>query len=117
MEGAAAFEAAKRRTARDLLNILDAVEKLEARQKQKQADWAEEREFHLAILNAAHNPVMLTFERIITLNLARNEAACIDIANHDMTESNRQHREIFQAINDGDGQRAMALMYEHIVKP
>lgn len=115
LEGSAAFEAARRKTARDLLHILDALEQLEVRQRQKQPDWEEERIFHLAILQATHNPVMLMFERIITLNMERNRAAGLG-EGEDMTESNRRHRAIFEAIQAGDSPRAMTLMYEHIVR-
>jgi len=115
MEGSAAFEAARRKTARDLLNILDALEQLETRQKLRQPDWDEERRFHLAILRATHNPVMLMFERIITLNLERNQAAGVFEADEDMAETNRQHRAIFEAIQAGDSSLAMTRMYEHVM--
>ena len=116
LEGAAAFEAARRKTARDLLYILDALEQLEARQKQQQPDWEEERIFHLAILQATHNPVMLTFERIITLNLERNQTTFVSETNESMMLANRQHRAIFDAVQAGDSTGAMTRMYEHIVR-
>jgi GntR family transcriptional repressor for pyruvate dehydrogenase complex len=116
LEGAAAFEAAQRKTARDLLHILDALEQLEARQAREELDWAEERTFHIAILNATHNPVMLTFERIITSYLLKRQEKVAVADAQAASRSNAEHRKIYDAIDKGDAPRAMTLMYEHIAK-
>ena len=59
---------------------------------------------------------MLTFERIITLNLLkRAEQDTIEDA-QTLSRSNAEHRNIFEAIHAGNAPQAMTLMYEHIAK-
>lgn len=112
LEGAVAFEAAMRRTTRDLLVILDALENLEAKEASRQADWQEEKAFHLAVLAATHNPALKAVERIILACLKDDELSGPVLT--DMHESNRMHRMIFDAINDKQPTVAMQLMYEHL---
>ena len=67
LEGGAAAEAAQKRTARDLLAILDALEQLEARAGDPKGDGEEDAAFHLAIVQATHNAVMVTFGQLVRL--------------------------------------------------
>ncbi len=114
IEGAAAYEAAKTRTARDLLVILDALEELENRQKHKENDTREELEFHLAILSATHNPVMMIFDKLIITNIEKTCGESV-FEGKKAKKSNRQHRKIYHAIENKLPPQAMELMYSHIL--
>ncbi len=113
LEAAAAFEAARQRTARDLLVILDAIEQLEGRQEKGESDLEEELQFHLAILSATHNPVMMTFQKLVVINIHKTcEGASFD--NETTRSSNQEHRQLLDAIENKDALKAFELMYAHI---
>jgi GntR family transcriptional regulator, transcriptional repressor for pyruvate dehydrogenase complex len=113
LESGAAAEAAKKRTARDLLAILDALEQLEGRADDPKGDRAEEEAYHLAILQATHNPVMVTFGQLVTLQFEgkRNQQDPPERRRID----NREHRAIFEAIERRDSSAAGELMYAHVM--
>ncbi|MBN2293109.1 MAG: FadR family transcriptional regulator [Pirellulales bacterium] len=111
LESGAAAEAAERRTARDLLKILDALERLEACTSLPN-DLPEEESFHLAILEATHNPVITTFGQLIQLQIQGVDLAKGTFKRHE--ESNKEHRAIYKAIDRKDREAARSLMYSHI---
>jgi GntR family transcriptional repressor for pyruvate dehydrogenase complex len=114
LESGAAAEAAKKRTARDLLKVLDALEQLEALIDEERTDWVEDTAFHLAILEASHNSVIVTFGQLVRLNFQSNDAARPQPADW-RREFNRQHRSIYEAIERRDSAAARELMYAHIM--
>lgn len=111
LESGAAAEAATRRTARDLLAILDALEQLESRTSARQDDRREEEAFHLAILQATHNAVLATFGQLIRLQIHR-------VGGHPSPRRREaytsEHRAIYAAIERQDGTAARELMFAHI---
>jgi GntR family transcriptional repressor for pyruvate dehydrogenase complex len=113
LESGAAADAAARRTARDLLEILDALEQLEARTSARQDDRRQEEAFHLAILKATHNAVLVTFGQLVRLQIRRMGAA---IPSRRRREAyTREHRAIYEAIERQDAARARELMFAHII--
>jgi GntR family transcriptional repressor for pyruvate dehydrogenase complex len=111
LESGAAAEAAERRTARDLLEILDALEQLESRTSARQDDRDQEEAFHLAILRATHNAVLATFGQLVRLQIRRVGA----LPSRERREAyTREHREIYQAIEQQDAAAARERMFAHI---
>jgi len=113
LESGAAAGAATRRTARDLLKILDALEQLETRTSARQDDRRQEEAFHLAILQAAHNTVLLTFGQLVRLQIRRMGAT---IPSRRRREAcTREHRAIYEAIQRQDAVATRELMFAHII--
>jgi GntR family transcriptional regulator, transcriptional repressor for pyruvate dehydrogenase complex len=114
MESGAAAVAAKHRTARDLLKILDALEKLEAPTTLSTSDWQEDEAFHLAILKATHNSVIVTFGQLVTLNFHRQDTKK-PVSRKRRIVYNQEHRNIYDAIERKDVSAARDLMYAHVM--
>lgn len=112
LESAVAAEAAERRTARDLLRILDALEQLEARPLTAN-DLAEDEAFHLAIMEATHNPVMVTFGQLVRIQFQGKDTQ--PDAPGVRQAANREHRSVFEAIERQDRAAARDLMYSHVM--
>ena len=114
IEGSAAWEAASHRKARDLLVLLDALECLDAKADSGELDLDEEEHFHKAVLQATHNPVMLTFDNLIVTQIWNiPEIADIDRVS---LVSNREHHAIYEAIEARDQTAAMQIMYDHVLR-
>jgi len=113
IEGAAAWQAARRRRPRDLLAMLDALQRLE----QEPATWAEdaeaERDFHGAVLQAARNPLMATFTDLIATLVA--DSTTRPRSRRTWRKINAQHRPIYEAIERRDAVQAMELLYRHLM--
>jgi GntR family transcriptional repressor for pyruvate dehydrogenase complex len=114
LESGVAAEAAERRTARDLLVILDALERLEAIAETVADDSAEEEAFHLAIMQATHNPVIVTFGQLVRLQFQQQKHIPPEAAKSHRL-SNKEHRGIYEAIERRDRAAARDLMYAHVV--
>jgi GntR family transcriptional regulator, transcriptional repressor for pyruvate dehydrogenase complex len=113
LESGAAAEAAKKRTARDLLVILDALERLEAAADSPQGDVAEEEAFHLAVMQATHNPVIITFSQLVQIQF-QNKTLSTDTPD-ERRAANREHRRIYEEIERRNHTAARDAMYDHIV--
>jgi GntR family transcriptional regulator, transcriptional repressor for pyruvate dehydrogenase complex len=113
LECGAAAEAATQRTARDLLEILDALERLESLVDAERSDWTEDEAFHLAIMEATHNPVIVTFGQLVRLNFQGQDDVTPPSAEW-RREFNREHRGIFEAIERQDATAARDLMFAHV---
>jgi len=115
VESAIAAEAAKSRTTRDLLEILDALERVESmpepNERAQQADQA----FHMAILRAAHNSVMLIFGQLIAEEFKRKEQEHLVSLPNRMAARSAEHRAIYQSIEMRDPEAARKQMYEHVM--
>lgn len=112
LESAVAAEAAERRSARDLLTILDALERLEGRDA-AETDLAEDEAFHLAIMEATHNPVMVTFGQLVRIQFQGKDTHPESGASR--KAANQEHRDIFEAIERRDRAAARDLMYAHVM--
>jgi GntR family transcriptional repressor for pyruvate dehydrogenase complex len=113
LESGAAAEAATRRTPRDLLEILDALEQLERCTSARQDDRRQEEALHLAILQATHNAVLATFGQLIRLQIGRVAGRPSRQRREAYTN---EHRAIYEAIERRDATAARELMFAHIAR-
>ena len=113
LESGVAAEAAEKRTARDLLVILDALEQMEALAHTDQNDLAEDEAFHLAIMQASHNSVIVVFGQLVRLQFQDKDIALAPPERRE--EVNREHRNIYEAIARQDRAAARDLMYAHVM--
>jgi GntR family transcriptional regulator, transcriptional repressor for pyruvate dehydrogenase complex len=113
LESSAAAEAAEKRSARDLLTILDALEQLEKVADATTDDVAEDEAFHLAIMRATHNPVIVTFGQLIRLQF-QGKSIRSEPANKHRAD-NREHRSIYEAIERRDRTGVRDMMYAHVM--
>lgn len=114
LESGAAAEAAQNRTARDLLKILDNLEQLEALIEAQRSDWPEDEAFHLAIMEATHNSVLVTFGQLVRLNFEGQEA--VPPPSSEWRRAfNQQHRAIYEAIERQEAEAARTLMHAHVM--
>ena len=114
LESAAAGEAARARTARDLLALLDSIEQMEATQPPRHEEMDEA--FHLALLECTHNPALLVFGKLIAGQFqCKKTRVRLDLRSA-WRRSNRQHRVIYEAIERGDCEAARQGMHEHVLE-
>ena len=113
LESSAAAEAAEKRSARDLLVILDALECLEAVVDSPEGDLAEDEAFHLALMQATHNPVIVTFGQLVRLQFQGKDPLPDSVEHRHIT--NQDHRRIYEAIKRRDRAAARDEIYAHII--
>lgn len=113
LEAGAAAEAAKKRNARDLLVILDALEQLERRAGNPKGDREEDTAFHLAIMQATHNAVMVMFGQLVRLQFEGKDTKPEPPGQY--RTANKEHRSVFEAIERRDSAAARDLMYAHVM--
>ena len=112
LESGPAAEAAEKRSARDLLVILDALEQLEAAEEAAEGDLMQDEAFHLAIMQASHNLVMVTFGQLVRIQFERVEPKAVPVDTRRTV--NKQHRSIYEAIAAGNHMVAKDAMYAHV---
>lgn len=116
LESAIAAEAAKSRTARSLLEMMDAVEEMDGLEDPYgQSEYADQM-YHKAILRAANNPAILFFGEILAGAFERKEQEPIICSSERLAETKLEHRAIYQSIEMQDPDAARKQMYEHIVR-
>ena len=113
LESGAAAEAAQRRTPRDLLVLLDALETLEHKSLSGEATHDAEQAFHGAILRATHNPVLLTFGQLITAQFDRMRG--IQSTPQRRRKFSKEHRKVYAAIERKNSTAARDIMHAHIM--
>jgi GntR family galactonate operon transcriptional repressor len=106
IEPAAAALAAQRATVEDRRRIADALKAMEDAQSKPQAAIVADKEFHLAILDATHNPVLRSFRGAIDAILS----AVFDVAVAVFAGNLPNHAAVAQAIENGDPERARRAM-------
>ncbi len=115
VESAAAAQAARERKARDILVMLDALERMQELQQQGRPDEEAEEAFHMGILSATHNPVMMIFGKLINIQLRQNREKGLEtLLPPDPQRLSREHTEILKAIEDRNPELASALVYQHL---
>lgn len=114
MEAAVAAEAACVRTAKDQLAILETIERLEGGSSRKADRTKADEDFHLAILKAAHNPVLLVFGRLIDAQFRRKAKALREPVGR-ASKALAEHRAVLDAIEKRDPDEARARMRAHIL--
>ena len=116
VESGAAAEAAKMRTARDLLIMLDTLEQMEAVLDTTENELPRDERFHCAILEATHNPVIVAFGQIVRLQflkIAEFKPDPLDLRR----ATYKSHKGIYEAIRRKDHVASRDLMYAHVVTP
>jgi GntR family transcriptional regulator, transcriptional repressor for pyruvate dehydrogenase complex len=115
MESAVAEEAARTRTSRDLLVILDAAEKMEKTPYSYPEHEKAEEDFHLGILQATHNSVMLIFGQLIVGQFNRKVEEKLIVTPRNVKETILEHRAVYTAIEKQDPAKAKEEMYHHVL--
>ncbi len=106
IEPAAAALAAQRATPDDLARIMTALEAMEHGQADPGAAIAADKEFHLSILEATHNPVLRSFRGAIDAILS----AVFDVAVDAFTGNLDNHAAVAHAIAQGKAGEAREAM-------
>ncbi|MFC1509042.1 FadR/GntR family transcriptional regulator [Candidatus Omnitrophota bacterium] len=116
IESAIVVESARKRTARDMLVMLDAIEMMEAEGKPTLSFLEADEMFHMAILAASHNPVLLLFGQLIHSQfkyvINHNYMPTIDHYH----ESVKEHKKIYSFIEMQEAEAARNFMYMHIMQ-
>ncbi|WP_017726299.1 FadR/GntR family transcriptional regulator [Halalkalibacterium ligniniphilum] len=116
IEGDAAYYAASRITEEQKEHLRAVFEKLVAVEKQGQIAVEEDYQFHLAIIEAANNPLMRDVMNLISDNMIR-----VLTKNREASRKNElfiadvvaEHRKIYEAIINGKPDEARKAMWQH----
>lgn len=113
LEPAAAALAAERAKAEDLLRIRGALQEMEKRVNEAQSPYDAGMAFHLAIMRASDNPVLVNLYRPIMDLLTKHQRPLYE-RRADREEELRQHLQIYRSIEESDPVRARVTMCEHL---
>ncbi|MEX0375447.1 FadR/GntR family transcriptional regulator [Spiribacter pallidus] len=111
--------AARRATADDVADITEALERMETAQGDgragEAADW--DARLHLAIAEASHNVALVTMMRglfeVLREHVRRARAAML-ISPHGEEDLRQQHRDLVEAIRQGDADAGLAAAERHL---
>lgn len=104
--------AAERKQVEELLPVRQALEAMKQTQDHTEFLRADVR-FHLGIAQAAGNPVLANVLQAL-LGLLQPYLAGLPWSPERRTRTDRSHADIYQALLDGDSDRARAAMREHV---
>ena len=116
LEGAIAAEAARTRTARDLLVMLDAVEQMEALTDAGRGNEGADEAFHLAVLAATRNPTMEVFGQLIRGQFRRKARKHLTASRRRQAAGVGEHRAVLAAIEDKQADQAREHMRDHVLR-
>jgi GntR family transcriptional regulator, transcriptional repressor for pyruvate dehydrogenase complex len=117
IESQAAYLAAGRRNEQDLLKIKLALDRLETSIIRNEVAAQEDYDFHLAVIEASHNSMMVHTLRLISdalikgFHQARSEAMLIPGKTQIVLE---EHKEIYRAIKEADPEKARRALVFHL---
>jgi len=117
IESQAAFMAAERANELDLLKIKKALTKLEKSVEKGQIAAEEDYEFHLAVVQASNNQMMMRMINLIAdyfiqgLHESRKESLMIPGRSKEILN---EHQQIYQAIVKQDSKKASEMMWNHL---
>jgi GntR family transcriptional regulator, transcriptional repressor for pyruvate dehydrogenase complex len=117
IEGDAAYHAAKRMTVAQRKHLEQTFQELLYAEKREEPAVEEDYQFHLAIMEAANNKMMLEAMEVISqsiksfLAINREESIKYSQMNEQVIE---EHREIFEAIMEGRAEEARRAMWNHL---
>jgi GntR family transcriptional repressor for pyruvate dehydrogenase complex len=122
LELGAADLAAKLRTPEDLEKLASVLKEAVRRVEDGGDALAEDLGFHDLLIEATHNPLLERLYSCIapflievrSRSLERDEAGRLDSQKAKWKVAIADHTEIFQAVRDQDGARAVRLMHEHL---
>ncbi len=104
--------AAERAQPEDLLIIRQRLEQLQQCVGDRAAFVQADEDFHVAIARAAGNPIMTTFIRALLVALRPYRQSTL-VREEDAARTAEKHVLIYQALAEGDSERARTLMEEH----
>jgi GntR family transcriptional repressor for pyruvate dehydrogenase complex len=117
IEGQAAYLAAIRRTPADLTAIQRAFEKLAASVERGRVAAEEDFHFHLEIVKAAYNPMLLETVKLFSdkclIGLHKSRSESIQIQGKKDAVLN-EHRHILQSIESMNPEQAQQMMWTHL---
>ncbi|WKN44208.1 FadR/GntR family transcriptional regulator [Tunicatimonas pelagia] len=116
-ERAIGQEAASKRTAKDLLTILETIEQMEAAHQAGELDETADQDFHLALLAAAHNPVIEVFGTLIVRAFFPKIKGKYRASDETRTLTLHEHRAVYEALQQRDTEETGRLLYDHITAP
>jgi DNA-binding FadR family transcriptional regulator len=96
----------------DLLVIRQCLEELRKAVGDRAAFVEADERFHVAIATAAGNPIMTTLLKALLVALRPYRMGTL-VREEDAVRTAEEHVQVYQAIVDGDPQRARELMEEH----
>ena len=111
--------AAQRATSADLEKIRESLERMAVSGKDVEAGVQADLHFHLQIVHATHNKLLIDMVQMLT---ERMEETIRATRNHRFLDENRyedtfeEHKEIYIAIASGNAKEAKKLMEEHITR-
>ncbi|MDP9727467.1 FadR/GntR family transcriptional regulator [Alicyclobacillus tolerans] len=118
IETGAAHYAALRRTRQHLLEMERILEQMEQDAGHAELGETSDWEFHYAVSKASHNPymqsLMETIAERVQSALLKSRLALYRIPGEERRLI-EQHQAIFEAIQDGDGEKAMFAMQQHLL--
>jgi DNA-binding FadR family transcriptional regulator len=112
IETEAAGLAAQRADARDLENILHALQAIEARAEHGEDASSEDFQFHLQIARATRNPYLV--DVLSQLDPRMSPRANLDPERY-LSRVNHEHTDIYEAIARGEAEGARAAMRMHLI--
>ncbi|MDF2722845.1 MAG: GntR family transcriptional regulator [Paenibacillus sp.] len=117
LESQAAYLAALRRKEADVQSIDEAYERLRISVERNEVAAEEDYRFHLAIVEAAYNPMLLEsvkfFSETCLVGLYRSRSESIRVPGKSIMVL-EEHRQIYKAIADREPNRAQKVMWEHL---
>ena len=113
LEPSLAAVAASRADQKDLEKMLLCLNEAESRNNPNEWIADDNLSFHAAIAASTKNPILESFSRQLTILMMQNLDYRYVLRQSDQDEMGG-HRGIFQAISDGDAEKAKAAMENHI---
>lgn len=119
LEVESASLAAQRATSADLEKIRESLEKMTLYEKDVEAGVQADLHFHLQIVQATHNELLIEMVQMLT---ERMEETIRATRKHRFSDGNRyqatfeEHKEIYIAIASGNSEEAKKIMEEHITR-
>lgn len=119
LEVESASLAAQRATSADLERIRESLEQMALYEKDVEAGVQADLHFHLQIVHATHNELLIDMVQMLT---ERMEETIRATRKHRFSDGDRykttfeEHKEIYIAIASGNAQEAKKLMEEHITR-
>lgn len=106
-------------THRELERLAEALKQVEACKRDRDAFSRADTQFHLALAECTRNPLMVWLYRHINDVRAHTQWSRMKdkvLSPERLTEYNRQHRALFEAIYSHDVERAVGIITEHLEK-
>ncbi len=111
--------AAVHATQRDLERLVEALHQVESCRRDREAFTRADTQFHLTLAECTRNPLMVWLYRHINDVRSHTQWSRMKdkiLSPERLAEYNRQHRDLFDAINSRDGDLAASIINDHLEK-